>query len=163
MLLVNVTRNFQAEGNVDWDTARLLDMCKDAAMASFKMSIQEFVWKGRNTTTYVRGAQIPGARSLWWPKFVRWHLIFVDDQCGKLLRVTFFAPRVFRWLLNSQKIYAPLTYVNTHGSSRDTRSWPSYLCKNVDWLYPYGLGCTFGSSTIGKFLPRSGHEDPERE
>ena len=49
VLLVDVTRSFQANGNVDQSRTRLLDMCIEVAVARFKVPIQEFSFKIRKT------------------------------------------------------------------------------------------------------------------
>jgi hypothetical protein len=47
---------------------------------SILMKTQLFLFFSRMIQN--RGAQIPGARSSWWPNFVRWHLTFVGPQYG---------------------------------------------------------------------------------
>ena len=82
------TCNPQRTDRTDWDI--------QSASNSFHFMISQY------EIFYIRRAQFPVARSLWWLNFVQWRLTFVG-----LLHVTFLAHRILRWRLDCWKIWPP--------------------------------------------------------
>jgi hypothetical protein len=60
--------------------------------------------------------QVPGSSLPWRLNFLRWLATFFWSWVRNLLRFTLLAPRILKWLLDFQKICAPLQYDEFHCS-----------------------------------------------
>jgi hypothetical protein len=95
------------------------------------------LWCGPSTTS-IRRAQIPGARSSWRLNFIRWRLIIVGPQYGTCLILPFWPPKVWGRFRNFGKfMHLCVRICLNYTASYSKRSWSWYVLPQQPQISPW--------------------------